>query len=353
MRNIIIYLAVVSSLLCQSMKAENYAILVSAGKTYSDNNLINTTYWTDLFLVYEYLLETENYDSTNVFVFYGDGLDYNTNLYRYDKSLHGWGNITDYDNSYNTMYSVLTSLNNVITENDNLLFYWVVGHANKATMTDDDSYTAYIANTNTYISKQNIVNLVNRIENYNKRKIIWMTCYAGCLGTGTINLKNNKTVILTSCSEDEECESFYDGYGENHSEFNFALFSLLTGHHPLGTDCSVTTSCPGFVSDCDTILTMNELNNAISLFKYLPAISSSNLIEPRLYDQGAISNRIFIGEQHSLNNILYDEDSSYWLDNLVLSEVEVDDASLSIEIDQECVLEKNIIVNVGSQLIIK
>ena len=353
MRNILLYSIAVSSLICQGVKAENYAILVSAGKTYSDNNFQNTAYWTDLFLVYEYLLETEHYDSTNVYVFYGDGVDYNSNLYRYDKTPHGWGSITDYDNSYNTMYNVLSSLNNVITENDNLLFYWVSGHGGKNTSTNDDSYFAYVENTQTYISKQNLVNLVNCIENYNKRKIIWMTCYSGCMGAGSVNLKNDKTVILTSCSKDAECYSFYDGYGEHHSEFNFALFSLSTGHHPLGSDCIVTASCPEFVPDCDTILSMHELYTAISYFRYGNDITIYNLIQPCVFDQGSISDRIFIGEQHSLHDILFDDDSNYWLDDFALSEVEIDGANVFIEIDQECILEKNILVNCGSQLKIK
>ena len=120
-----------------------------------------------MYLTYEYLLISEHYDSAKVFVFYGDGTDYNSSNVRYKKELHNWGQITDYDNSYSTMNSIIPSLNNVISDKDNLLFYWVVGHGDKMGTSNDDNYRVMIEHNSyydsEYVYKTQLVALINSI----------------------------------------------------------------------------------------------------------------------------------------------------------------------------------------------
>ena len=237
------------------VRAENYAILVSAGKATSDTTSNNSEYWYDLFLVYEYLIIDEQYDQSKVFVFYGDGYDYNTSNNRYKKEQHNWMYITDYDNSYNTMINVFSTLNNIITDEDNILFYWVAGHGEKTDYYNSDSYRVKIEHSieeDEYICKQDLLDLINSISHYNKRKIFWMTCHSGAMGDGYYNLNENKTTLITSSSSNEVSYSFKDN-GDPHSAFNFALYSLSTGLFPDSTTCDLSQVTTG-IEDIDYML---------------------------------------------------------------------------------------------------
>ena len=351
MANRLLYSFLVSIFCCELAIADNYAILVSAGKATQDNTLNNSDYWFDLYLAYEYLLLEEHYDSANVFVFDGDGVDYNTSKPRYKKDLHNWGKITDFDNSYVTMSSVLQSLNNLITDSDNILFYWVVGHGNKMTDNDDDSYRVYIANNNEHIYKYYLVSLINTIEHYNKRKIIWMTCNSGAMGGGSYNVNNSRTTIITSSTTDEKSYCHY--YNTiAHSDFNYALFSLSTGNYPNGSTCNLNQFLnSSFLSD--SLLSINELHSGIIAFDSLDANASQFVQHPCLFDMGVISDKTFIGENKELKDVTLDS-CSYWLDRMELSDVIIDDdAEVSIDVDVQCVMKKNTYVPIGTTLIIK
>ena len=76
---------------CGQLTAHNYAILISAGTSTTDYSLGNSEHWNDLYLIYEYLLLDEHFDSSKVYVFYGDGYDYNSSNPRYRKERHNWG----------------------------------------------------------------------------------------------------------------------------------------------------------------------------------------------------------------------------------------------------------------------
>ena len=329
-RKKLLYICLVAITCCKTVVADNYAILVSAGKATMDGEKENSEYWYDLYLAYEYLLLWENYDSTKVYVFYGDGIDFNTSVNRYKKSLHNWGKITDYDNSYNTMSYVISSLNNVITDEDNLLFYWVMGHGYKASPTDDDSYYALVDNhpdiyDDEYeysISKYQLVNMINSITHYNKRKILWMTCKSGAMGSGSVNPNNDKTVLLTSSWPDVDSYSMKDSNHLPHSRFNYALYSISTGVYPCNLqqfDLSVV--CPNLQSECDSLITIYELSEGMNYF-LCPFYYCSQYT--CLRDSGNISNSIFIGEEKGLKNVSIDTSSSYWLDEMEVSDVDFD-----------------------------
>lgn len=346
---------------CGGAFADNYAILISAGKATSDSEFSNSEYWFDLYLVYEYLLLEEQYDPSKVYVFYGDGNDYTSGNLRYRKELHNWDQITDFDNSYTSLFSVIPSLDNVITDDDNLLFYWVVGHGDITYPFTDDDYCAYVNvnsgnpnNDGLYcLNKSDLVSLVNSITHYRKRKIFWMTCHSGAMGVGSINLKNNKTTLITSSPANELSFSTMIN-NEPHSAFNFALFSLSTGNYPNGTICDISQVCTD-VFDIDQTLSIYELNTGINTFSYLDINNSPNCpLNPCLFDQGGISSKVFIGEDKIINNVTYYFSSSYWLDKLELSNIYYDDDfDVSIEVDERCLLKKNIFVPINSTLIIK
>ena len=256
----------VAILYCKVATADNYAILISAGQVSSDNfniddlgdNAITPDFWYDLYLAYENLLLFEQYDSSKVYVFYGDGTDFNTTKDRYKKERHNWGQITDYDNSYNTMYSVISSLDNIITDEDNVFFYWVAGHGMKTNPADDDSYKALIKhdNYNQVVNKTQLVNLINSITHYNRRKIFWMSCYSGAMGGGLINPLNNRTVLLTSSSANDESYGFLDYDYTLHTEFGYAFYVLSTREFPFTSFYSdFEHVCHFYVThDCDSLV---------------------------------------------------------------------------------------------------
>ena len=244
--------------------------------------------------------------------------------------------------------SVIPSLNNVITDDDNLLFYWVAGHGSKYS-NSDDSYYVEITNFQEVITKNQLVALINSITHYNRRKIIWMTCYSGAMGGGTINVKNNRTTLVTSSTSSEASYSFSYS-SEPHTDFGYALYSLSTGRFPNGTTCNLNQYCPATAIE-DSLLSLNELHFGISEFIVQNTSHNQN---PCIYDVGGISNKIFIGENKELKDVFIDSNSSYWLDNMDLSNVLFDsDVDVSIDVDVKSKIKKNTFVPMGTTLIIK
>lgn len=332
-----------------SISAENYAFLISAGEAESDATIYNSEYWYDLFLVYEYLLLEEQYDSLNVFVFYGNGNDFNTSNSRYKKEMHNWGQITDYNNSYLTMSSVISSLNNMITEEDNILFYWVVGHGWRNYPYSDDDYRVCIENYNEEIDKAHLITMINSITHYKKRKIFWMTCQSGALGGGSANPDNLITTLVTSSSSNEDSYSFWFN-NEPHSAYNFALFSLSSGFFPNGNTCNLSQVCYG-MNNVDSLLSINELFIGINSFSYSDINSNNCPLNPCLFDVGGISNKIFIGERKELKNVAIDVSSSYWLERMDLSNVVLDEnTNIVINADINCEMEDNVFVPLNATL---
>ena len=335
----------------EMLSAANYAFLISAGNTDNDYTLYNSEYWYDLYLAYEQLLSVEQYDSTNVFVFYGFGDDYNSCNSRYRKELHHWGQITDYNNSYNTLDSVLTSLNPYITEDDNLCFYWIVGHGLKES-SSDDSYRVYIENYNEFVDKEHLYSLINRITHYNKRKIFWMTCYSGSIGGGSYNLKNDKTSIVTSSSSNEPSFSFTDSNDDVHSAFNYAIFSLSTGKFANGMTCDLSQVCYG-MTNIDSLFSINELYTGINNYSYLVVNTTQCPLNPCLFDIGGISDNIYIGEKKELRNVTININRAYWIDDMEIKNVQLDNSITTIDVDNQCLVKKSTFVPIGSSILIK
>lgn len=271
------------SLIINICNATDYAILISAGKATTDDTFNNSEFWYSLYLAYEDLVIKEGYLPENVFVFYGDGTDFTaTTKDRYQLSLHDWSSITDYDNSYSTMVTQFTTLGNTITSSDNVLIRWVVGHGSASTT---DNYYASISNQGTYISESNLISLISLISDYNKMKILWMTCYSGCLVKGSNTLNNDNTVIITASDWDEYSyayEPYSDINDEPHPEFNYLITSCLYGEGPYETSFSAD-------ENNDNIPSMEELYDATQSCSFMRS-------DAQLGDQCSIADRTYIDE---------------------------------------------------------
>lgn len=339
---------------CGELSAHNYAFLISAEIATSDDNYYNSEHWNDLYLIYEYLLLDEHYDSSKVYVFYGDGIDFDNPTDRYKKERHNWGQITDYDNNYSTIDSIVLQLKSIVTDKDNILFYWVVGHGELSSNSNYDSYKAKIVhhndNTVEYVSKTQLISLINSIKHYNRRKIFWMTCYSGAMESDSI--VNNRTTLVTSSAQNQSSfsnENPLGGINYCHSVFNCALVSLSTGIYPWETTCNLNQYFSG-TALADSLISLNELHSGIYSFihnKY------GYFQHPYIFDRN-ISDRIFIGEDKKLKNVSINNNKSYWVDRIELSDVTFgSSATTSIDIDVQSVIKKNTFVPVGSTLIIK
>lgn len=259
---------IVICLFCKlEVNAKDYAILISAGRATCDDVVLNSEYWYDLFLAYEDLVLKEGYDPANVFVFYGNGTNFVSSRPRYQLSLHGWTSIVNFNNNYPTLCTQFANLGSIITNNDNLLIRWVVGHGlgNAATtpttlnpgrfpINNDDYWVKIEWGPFLYVRETEIIRIIDQIPNYKRRKIIWMTCHSGCLATGTNNLNNSKTVLITSSNWDQVSSS-YNLPGETiHAQLNYVVTSSLYGQDPLGATFNAD-------NNGDNVVNMYELWN--------------------------------------------------------------------------------------------
>ncbi len=304
MKKIIIIFSIL--LFIKHLYADNYAFLISAGKTLMDDQLYHSEYWYDLFLSYEDLIIEEGYTHDNVIVFYGDGNDWEDTQYnRYKKSLHGWQNdIVDYENSYKKMNDIFKYYGeHVITGNDNLLIRWVAGHGSS---TNCDDYEALIENQNDEITEQEIITMINQIDNYNRRKFLWMTCRSGCLALGNYRLNDNDNSIIITCADCENgCNSFITQNGRPHAEFNYIVTSSLYGEDPLGD------SYDGDHND-DNVINFNDLFVEADVS---PIMNS----DPLIGDDCPMADFLFIDEELELENSQLDDIFSYRVDKIYAS----------------------------------
>ena len=262
------------------------------------------------------LVLNEGYDPANVFVFYGNGTSFNSTRARYQLALHGWGNIVDFDNAYNTLNTQFANIGAIVTNNDNLHIRWVVGHGwgNSATTVTTpstagtgrdpinvDDYWVLLQNRNLCVRETEIIRIVNQIPNYKRRKIVWMTCHSGCLTGGTNNMNNDRSVIITA-SRWNQVSSAYNLPGETiHAQLNYIVTSALFGEDPLGT---------AFNSDNngDNVINMWELWNEADI----NAIMTS---DPQLGNNGNLANRIYIDEHLVIENTNINNDIQYLVDD--------------------------------------
>lgn len=331
---LIIFFIICLFILNLDTKATDYAILISAGKATTDNAFSNSEYWYDLFLAYEDLILKEGYSHDRIFVFYGDGTSFSSTLARYKLALHGWNNIVDFDNSFATMNTEFATLGNIISNNDNLLIRWVVGHGDESGW---DNYSAYIQNRNTWITETQIVTMINQINNYKRRKIMWMTCRSGCLVYGNTNLNNNSTVTITSSNWNQDSYA-YNLPGETiHAEYNYVITSALFGENPLGTTFNSDTNG-------DTVINMWELWNEADINQIMHS-------DPQLGDIGNLANKIYIDEHLVVENTGLNNDIEYIVEDYEFLNSSIQSGSdIEIDIDNSFEINGTFVIPVGSTL---
>ena len=330
-------------------KAVDYAILVSAGIATTDDVFSNSEYWYDLFLAYEDLVLNEGYDPANVFVFYGNGASFNSTRARYQLALHGWSNIVDFDNAYNTLNTEFANIGATVTNNDNLHIRWVVGHgwgnaATTATTTqtgrdpiNNDDFWVLLQNRSLWIRETEIIRIINQIPNYKRRKIVWMTCHSGCLAGGTNNLNNDRTVIITA-SRWNQVSSAYNLPGETiHAQLNYIITSALFGEDPLGTAFDAD-------NNTDNVINMWELWNEADIN---PIMTS----DPQLGNNGNLANRIYIDEHLVIENTNINADIEYLVDDYEFLNSTIQTGSdIEIDIDNSFEINGTFEIPVGSTL---
>jgi len=329
-------ITIVLFFLSTNIKAVDYAILVSAGNATTDGTFSNSEYWYDIFLAYEDLVLNEGYDPANVFVFYGNGASFNSTRARYQLALHGWGNFVDFDNAYNTLNTQFANIGAIVTNNDNLLIRWVVGHGGGDAATgntapypsstardpiNNDDYWVLLENRNLLVRETEIIRIINQINNYKRRKIIWMTCHSGCLAGGTNNLNNNRTVLITASRWDEPSWPYWLPGETIHAELNYVVTSSLFGEDPAGTAYDAD-------NNGDNVINMWELWNEANTS---PIMNS----DPQLGNAGGLADMIYIDEGLQFNNITFPANVEYCVDNFnTINTTIQNNSNVTINIDQ-------------------
>jgi len=349
MIRILFFIIAFSFILKDVAFAENYAILISAGKATTDDLFNNSEFWYDLILAYEDLINNQNYTHDNVFVFYGDGDDWlSSNYNKYKPSYYGWSSIVDFDNKWSTIKDTLKNyIAPLINNNDNLHIRWVVGHGDIISSPDD--YSAYWQNRSEAIAESVIINAFDQISNYTRRKILWMTCHSGCLAKGNVNFNNSKTTIITS-SDWEEASYPYCPYSSNgycinnfvdlHAEFNWVITSSLSGIDPLGNSYNGD-------QNNDDVISMQELYNVADTSSVMDS-------DPQIGDNGSIANKIFINEDLVLENVDLSNNYEYWVENITIRDFTIlNNGNVIFEPNVKIIIEKNFEAKVGCFLEIK
>ncbi len=307
MKKLFIITMILGFSLSPRLFADEYAILISAGKATTDDVFSNSEYWYDLFLAYEDLILNEGYTHDNIIVFYGDGEDYYSNRPRYRTSLHGWGKITDFDNDYQTMKTQFGKIGQKITSNDNVHIRWVVGHGSTNTA---DNYSVEIENRYQAVSDRHLYPMINQIDKYARRTIVWMTCHSGCIVHGNKNLKNDQTVVISSSEWDDYSYSLQLPEETIHAELNYTVTSSLYGEDPTGKKYDADYNN-------DNEISFHELFHDAD-------ISDSVRSNPQLGDDGLIAPSTFIKGKLNLRDVKNSGPQKYESKHITASDYSVE-----------------------------
>ncbi|MHA1308446.1 MAG: C13 family peptidase [Candidatus Heimdallarchaeota archaeon] len=256
-----------------------YAVLISAGRTDSEDVAFHSEYWYDTVFMYKTLIEN-GFSHENIFVLYGDGNDFNTIHDNYNTGIlyPTIGQLTNYPNSRNDIRNIFQWLadGNAIENipaitNDDFLFVWWMGHG---TQTAGCDMQLVIENQDDSINDSDFANYVNVITNYMRRAFVFMTCFSG----GMIdNLQRTDTIVLTAVDCDHESHTGWDDV--KHSEFTYFVVNALREIEPDGTHVA---------SDIDN----NRLVSLGECFDY--CFNNMFMDVPQISDDGNIAPCTFI-----------------------------------------------------------
>jgi hypothetical protein len=346
--------------------AESYAVLISGGfakENEGDDPEIDS-YWYDLFLVYEYLIEHAGYTHNNVIVFFGDGSDWDAttiNNYRYNVSQRypSWPDIVDYANNMTTIETQITNFaNNVITDQDNLLIWFPRGHGHgNISDADQDNGMAMIEQeeiTETwYISEYDdffvdeliiydILNFKDANDNnqYKRKKVIVSACRSGHFVAGNKTLLNggdqnnnddNSTIAMTTCSWNQT--GIHNTINnEKHSGFTYCIYCTLMNEDPWGNSITWDQSNPNYSPDTndDGVISLQEIYDTIKYgaVEYCCRKSWESGSEPKwevrpqIADPCPMADYLYIDEilkiKNATLNLMQDEtERYYWVDKII------------------------------------
>lgn len=109
------------------LRAEKYAVLISAQFATQDNSKTNSEFWYDLLLTYTTLIDY-GYTHENIYVLYGRSSDFDSQVECYQNPYPS--QITDMVTNAENIQFTFDSLNTIMTEDD-FLFVWYMGHGDR------------------------------------------------------------------------------------------------------------------------------------------------------------------------------------------------------------------------------
>ena len=222
---------------------QNYAILICgdlAENFYGDN------FWNDTVWMYKTLLNN-GYKPENIFVLYGDGVDYASANPRYRHPTR----VTDFPATRAWVNRVLDGLKNgdpgigipKMKANDTL-FVWTFDHGSW------NRTSAYLCLRDGSISDTDFSAKLDAIA-YASRAFFMQQCHSG----GFIdNLRNSKTFISTACKANEGAHpadtenEVYMGRDYWHGEYNYHIICALDRMNPAGGTINADSNHNGLVS---------------------------------------------------------------------------------------------------------
>jgi hypothetical protein len=299
MKKNIIAIMILLLIMSSNSNSKSYAILISGGYGIPDDpDKEFTAYWYDLVLAYEYLINNAGYSHDDVYVFFGNGENWDNtdvNNDRYDLSVRyqgqsEWQDIVDYSNNRTELINAIRSFaDNIITDKDNLLIWFPRSHGqsnniepcewnNWATpiYRDVPDIGWYLHENPHYSNEVNIYDVLKfEDEQHNKKykriKYLLSMCRSGhavncdktLLNFGDPENEDDlKAIAFSSASWNEQgIRKPFQGPDneEQHSGFNYAIYGTLTGEDPWGNPLN------DFEPDinADGVISMKELYDAI------------------------------------------------------------------------------------------
>lgn len=150
-------------------------------------------FWTDTYLMWELLYKNKSWPTDQIYVLYGNGLDYNTSNERYQASHNNQIKITDYSANVADVGNIFTSLTNGNAAqgipqmtNADFLFCYTFGHGDQVSGTD-----VLIALMDGTMTDATFAGYANPVPCWSR--VFWMQ---QCRSGGFVdNLKSEKTVL--------------------------------------------------------------------------------------------------------------------------------------------------------------
>lgn len=272
-----IFFMISSLILILSIGCAKHAVLISTGKTISDDTMYHSEYWYDLFLQYKMLREN-GFKDENIHVLYGDGTDFNTSYPNYDAATQYGHTITDMAVNKANIQSVFNTLGTKADNND-YIYVWWLGHGG-GSGPGSCNLTMHISTTGETVTDTEFATYLNNVTNYNKRSVATMTCHSGGV-VDNLDTAGSKTVILTSSLCVQSSYSYSPAEtcnGRPHAEFNYTLPNALREMNPCSTSVASDGDSNGYVS-----LTETHQYNQATMTKSTPQMGDPDSIAPTTF----------------------------------------------------------------------